>query len=83
MKMFLFANCQIGNFAKASGHHPFPAALFMVDQKNPVNHPTPIKNNHNSNKNKDNNNLRRNREELLCMYATARTRRHLRRRQTK
>lgn len=36
MKMFLFANCQIGNFAasKASGHRPFPSALFMVDQKN-------------------------------------------------
>lgn len=44
MKMFMFANCQIGNFAasKASGHHPVPAALFMVDHKNPFNHPTPI-----------------------------------------
>lgn len=53
--MFLFANCQIGNFAasKASGHHPFPATPFTVHQKNPVNHPTPVKNNHNSDKNKD------------------------------
>lgn len=58
MRMFLFANRQIGNFAasKASGHHPFPLVLFMVDPKNPVKHPTPIKNNHNSSKNKDNNN---------------------------
>lgn len=41
MKTFLFANRQTGNFAasKASGRHPFPAALFMVDQKNPSESP--------------------------------------------